>query len=119
MLSVAPWDKQMVPIIEKAVMNADLGLNPATAGTVIRVPLPRSPKSAVVNWCGWCVRRRRAPASRYATSARDALGGSKELVADEGHRRRTKNIANARPCRNSPIATSPGSRNFCRPRKPN
>ena len=30
----------MVPIIEKAVMTSDLGLNPATAGTVIRVPLP-------------------------------------------------------------------------------
>jgi ribosome recycling factor len=30
----------MVPVVEKAIMNSDLGLNPATAGTVIRVPLP-------------------------------------------------------------------------------
>lgn len=39
-LSVTPWEKQMVPVIEKAIMNANLGLTPLTAGTVIRVPLP-------------------------------------------------------------------------------
>ena len=39
-LSVTPWEKPMVSVIEKAIMNSDLGLNPATAGTVIRVPLP-------------------------------------------------------------------------------
>ncbi len=40
MLSVTPWEKNMVAPIEKAIMTSDLGLNPATAGTVIRVPLP-------------------------------------------------------------------------------
>ncbi len=39
-LTVAPWDKQMVAVVEKAIMTSDLGLNPATAGMVIRVPLP-------------------------------------------------------------------------------
>ena len=39
-LTVSPWEKTMVQPIEKAIMNSDLGLNPATAGTVIRVPLP-------------------------------------------------------------------------------
>lgn len=39
-LSVTPWDKTMVQPIEKAIINSDLGLNPNTAGTVIRVPLP-------------------------------------------------------------------------------
>lgn len=39
-LIVTPWEKDMVPVIEKAIMNSDLGLNPASAGTVIRVPLP-------------------------------------------------------------------------------
>lgn len=39
-LSVQPWDKSMVQVIEKAIMNSDLGLNPATAGEVIRIPLP-------------------------------------------------------------------------------
>jgi len=39
-LMVSPWEKDMVKAVEKAIMNADLGLNPATAGTTIRVPLP-------------------------------------------------------------------------------
>jgi len=39
-LAVQPWEKSMVPKIEKAIMNAGLGLNPTSAGTVIRVPLP-------------------------------------------------------------------------------
>ncbi|MEM7292540.1 MAG: ribosome recycling factor [Pseudomonadota bacterium] len=39
-LSVTPWEKPMVSVIEKAIMNSDLGLNPATAGSVIRIPLP-------------------------------------------------------------------------------
>jgi ribosome recycling factor len=39
-LAVTPWDKSMVPIIEKAIMSSDLGLNPSTAGAVIRVPMP-------------------------------------------------------------------------------
>lgn len=39
-LMVTPWEKSMVAPIEKAIMTSDLGLNPATSGTVIRVPLP-------------------------------------------------------------------------------
>ena len=39
-LSVTPWDKTMVQAIEKAILRSDLGLNPSTAGQVIRIPLP-------------------------------------------------------------------------------
>lgn len=39
-LSITPWEKQMIPVIEKAIMTAELGLNPVTAGSVIRVPMP-------------------------------------------------------------------------------
>jgi ribosome recycling factor len=39
-LTITPWDRQMVAVVEKAILTSDLGLNPATAGTVIRVPLP-------------------------------------------------------------------------------
>ena len=39
-LMVTPWEKQMVQVIEKAIMKSDLGLNPATAGTVMRIPMP-------------------------------------------------------------------------------
>ena len=40
MLSITPWEKQMVRDIERAIINAGLGLNPVTAGDVIRVPMP-------------------------------------------------------------------------------
>lgn len=39
-LNITPWDKNMVQVIEKAILTSDLGLNPATSGTSIRVPLP-------------------------------------------------------------------------------
>jgi ribosome recycling factor len=39
-LMVTPWEKQMVQVIEKAIIKSDLGLNPATAGTVMRIPMP-------------------------------------------------------------------------------
>lgn len=39
-LAVTPFDKSMTGTIEKAIMSSDLGLNPTTAGTVIRIPLP-------------------------------------------------------------------------------
>lgn len=39
-LVVSPWEKNMVQVIEKAILKSDLGLTPATAGQVIRIPLP-------------------------------------------------------------------------------
>ncbi len=39
-LTVTPWDRQSVPAVEKAILKSDLGLNPSTAGTVIRIPMP-------------------------------------------------------------------------------
>ena len=39
-LAVTAWDKTMVQALEKAIMKSDLGLNPVTAGTTIRIPLP-------------------------------------------------------------------------------
>lgn len=39
-LTVTAWEKDTIPVIEKAIMTSDLGLNPNSAGNVIRVPLP-------------------------------------------------------------------------------
>jgi ribosome recycling factor len=39
-LTITPWEKNMVPTIEKAIMTSDLGLNPVTVGNVIRINLP-------------------------------------------------------------------------------
>jgi ribosome recycling factor len=40
MILAEPWDKSMVGAIEKAIRNADLGLNPANDGKVVRIPIP-------------------------------------------------------------------------------
>lgn len=39
-LAITVFDKELTPMVEKAIMKSDLGLNPMSAGTVIRVPLP-------------------------------------------------------------------------------
>jgi len=39
-LSISPWERKLVPEIEKAIMKSDLGLNPSTTGDLIRVPMP-------------------------------------------------------------------------------
>jgi ribosome recycling factor len=39
-IGVQPWEKKMIPVVEKAIREADLGLNPATSGDMIRVPMP-------------------------------------------------------------------------------
>ena len=39
-IAVQPWEKKMVAVVEKAIRDSDLGLNPATSGDVIRVPMP-------------------------------------------------------------------------------
>jgi ribosome recycling factor len=39
-LTITPWEKPMIQVIEKAIMTSDLGLMPNTAGSIIRVPMP-------------------------------------------------------------------------------
>jgi ribosome recycling factor len=39
-IGVQPWEKKMIPIVEKAIRDSDLGLNPATSGDLIRIPMP-------------------------------------------------------------------------------
>ncbi|MEW6507716.1 MAG: ribosome recycling factor [Bacteroidota bacterium] len=39
-ISITPWDKTMVPVIEKAILSSDLGLNPISDGTNLKVPIP-------------------------------------------------------------------------------
>jgi ribosome recycling factor len=39
-IGVAPWEKKMLSVVEKAIRDSDLGLNPATQGDIVRVPMP-------------------------------------------------------------------------------
>jgi len=82
-LTVAPWEKPMVAVIEKAIINSDLGLNPATAGTMIRVPLPPLTEERRKDMIK--VVRQEAENGRIAIRniRRDALGDLKELLKEK------------------------------------
>lgn len=82
-LVVTPWEKDMVQPIEKAIMNSDLGLNPATAGTVIRVPLPALTEERRKDMIR--VVRNEAEGGRIAIRniRRDALNDVKELLKEK------------------------------------
>ncbi len=41
LITVQPWEKQLIPEIEQAILKADLGLNPVNDGTIIRLPIPQ------------------------------------------------------------------------------
>jgi ribosome recycling factor len=82
-LTVSPWEKQMVPVIEKAIINSDLGLTPVSAGTVIRVPLPpmtEERRKELVR-----VVRNEAENGRVAIRniRRDALSDAKDLLKEK------------------------------------
>ena len=91
-LTVTPWEKNMVPVIEKAIMTSDLGLNPQSAGTIIRVPLPPLTEERRKDMIR--VVRNEAEGGRIAVRniRRDALHEIKELLKekmigeDEEHR---------------------------------
>jgi ribosome recycling factor len=82
-LTVTPWEKNLVQPIEKAIMNSDLGLNPASAGTVIRVPLPALTEERRKDMIR--IVRQEAEGGRIAIRniRRDALHDIKELLKEK------------------------------------
>ena len=82
-LSVTPWEKNLVPDIEKAIMKSDLGLNPSTAGTVIRLPMPMLTEETRKVF----IKQARAEAESSRVSVRnfrrDAISNIKELLKDK------------------------------------
>jgi ribosome recycling factor len=82
-LAVQPWEKSLVPAIEKAIMSSDLGLNPVTAGEIIRVPLPMLTEERRKEMIR--VVRQEAEAARVAIRniRRDANGDLKDLLKEK------------------------------------
>ncbi|MFB1487328.1 MULTISPECIES: ribosome recycling factor [unclassified Thiocapsa] len=82
-LAVTPWERNMVQAVEKAIMQSDLGLNPNTAGTVIRVPMPALTEERRRDLIK--VARNEAEQARVAVRniRRDANHDLKELVKDK------------------------------------
>ena len=82
-LSLSPWEKNMVPEIEKAIMKSDLGLNPVTTGELMRIPMPPLTEETRKNY----IKQARSEAESARVSIRnirrDALGLLKELQKEK------------------------------------
>ena len=82
-LMVTPWDRTLVQVVEKAIQTSDLGLNPATAGTSIRIPMPSLTEQRRKDLVK--VVRQEAEAGRVAIRniRREALAQCKDLLKDK------------------------------------
>lgn len=82
-LAINPWEKQLVPEIEKAIYKSDLGLNPSTSGDTIRVPMPALTEETRKDY----IRQARGEAEKGRVSIRnirrDANGSIKNLAKDK------------------------------------
>lgn len=91
-LVVTPWEKNMVAAVEKAILASDLGLNPSTAGNVMRIPLPplteerRRELVKVVRQEGESARVAIRNIRRDANAHLKALVKDKEIGEDEERR---------------------------------
>ena len=95
-LTVQPWEKNMVKVVEKAIRDSDLGLNPATSGDVIRVPLPplteerRRELSKVVRGMGEDSKVAIRDLRRDANTHVEHLTKDKEISEDDERRAETE-----------------------------
>lgn len=82
-LAINPWEKNLIPAIEKAILKSHLGLNPATSGDIIRLPMPALTEETRKNY----IKQARAEAEKGRVSVRsirrDANGKMKELEKDK------------------------------------
>ncbi len=91
-LSVQVWEKKMTPAVEKAILTSDLGLNPATSGELIRIPLPplteetRKNLIKVVRGEGENAKVAIRNIRRDANGSLKELEKEKEISEDEEHR---------------------------------
>ena len=82
-LAIVPWEKPLIPAIEKAIMKSDLGLNPSTTGDKIRVPMPALTEETRKQF----IKQARAEAEKGRISIRnirrDANGMIKDLLKEK------------------------------------
>jgi ribosome recycling factor len=92
LLTIQPWEKNMIPVIEKAILTSDLGLNPANDGVLIRVPIPPltgERRQQLVKAVKKYGEDRRIAARGFRRDANDlikALEKDSEISEDEMHR---------------------------------
>jgi ribosome recycling factor len=82
-ITVSPWEKALIPVIEKAIMSSGMGLNPVTSGDIVRVPLPALTEERRKDFVKLV--RQEAEQCRVAVRniRRDANADFKELVKEK------------------------------------
>ncbi len=82
-LSLSVWDRTMIPDVEKAILKSDLGLNPVTAGEVIRIPMPALTEETRKGYIRQA--RNEAESARVSVrnARRDAMSMLKEFVKEK------------------------------------
>jgi len=82
-LSISPWEKAMVPAIEKAILKSDLGLNPSTMGELIRLPMPALTQETRKGYIKQAKGEAEAAKVAIRNIRRDANGSLKDLLKDK------------------------------------
>lgn len=82
-LALTVWDKSMVQDVERAIMKSDLGLNPATAGEVMRIPMPMLTEETRKGFTRQAKAEAESARVSVRNARRDAMGMLKELEKDK------------------------------------
>jgi ribosome recycling factor len=82
-LTITPWEKNMVQAVEKSILASDLGLNPTTAGTVIRINLPQLTEERRKELSKHVAHEGEAAKIAVRNIRRDAMHQVKELIKDK------------------------------------
>lgn len=82
-LGISPWESNLIPEIEKAIFKSDLGLNPSTSGSLIRIPLPALTEETRKNFFKQAKNEAENGRIAIRNIRRDANGSLKDLVKDK------------------------------------
>ena len=78
-LVISPWDKSLLPEIEKAILNSDLGLNPNSSSDLIRVTMPALTEETIQNY----IKQARSEAENSRVSIRNIRRDANQTVKDK------------------------------------
>ena len=94
-LSISVWDKSLIKSVEKAITEANLGLNPMNDGQLIRLPIPplsEERRLEIVKIAGRFTEEVRVSVRNYRREALDALKGIKDTISEDDYKRYEKEI---------------------------
>ncbi len=82
-LAVSAWEKHLVPVIEKAIMSANLGLNPSSTGDLIRIPMPMLTEETRRDMVKLAKNESENGRVSIRSARRDAMNDAKDLLKEK------------------------------------